>query len=164
MVAVWSFDWMFFVGAPAWQWLDDNVTLDRKIVYNYIYYYNINLEAPVTATFCSLTNFFTRTLLAIKYSNYTMHCLFLSQQPPIKPGLPHSRRFLDHKQRRTTVDRTPLDEWSVCGRDLYLTIHNTHNRETSMLSVGFEPTISADERPQTYALDRAATRTGYTMR
>ena len=29
-----------------------------------------------------------------------------------------------------------------------------------MLSVGFEPTISAGERPQTYALDRAATGTG----
>ena len=26
--------------------------------------------------------------------------------------------------------------------------------------MGFEPTISADERPQTYALDRAATGTG----
>ena len=29
-----------------------------------------------------------------------------------------------------------------------------------MLPVGFEPTISAGERPQTYALDRAATGTG----
>ena len=29
-----------------------------------------------------------------------------------------------------------------------------------MPPVGFEPTISAGERPQTYALDRAATRTG----
>ena len=27
--------------------------------------------------------------------------------------------------------------------------------------VGFEPTISAGERPKTYALDRAATGTGY---
>ena len=27
--------------------------------------------------------------------------------------------------------------------------------------VGFEPTISADERPKTYALDRAATGTGF---
>jgi hypothetical protein len=27
--------------------------------------------------------------------------------------------------------------------------------------MGFEPTISAGERPQTYALDRAATGTGY---
>ena len=29
-----------------------------------------------------------------------------------------------------------------------------------MPPVGFEPTISASERPQTYALDRAATGTG----
>jgi hypothetical protein len=30
-------------------------------------------------------------------------------------------RFLDHKQRRATVGWTPLDEWSVRRRDLYLT-------------------------------------------
>ena len=70
-------------------------------------------------------------------------------------------RFLDHTQRRTTVGRTPLDEWSARRKVLYLTTHNTHNRQTSMPSVGFEPTISAGERPQTYALDRAATGTGF---
>jgi len=32
-----------------------------------------------------------------------------------------------------------------------------------MPSVGLEPTISAGERPQTYALDRAATGTGDAM-
>ena len=31
-----------------------------------------------------------------------------------------------------------------------------------MPPVRFEPTISAGERPQTYALDRAATDTGFT--
>ena len=70
-------------------------------------------------------------------------------------------RFLDHPQRRTTVGMTPLDEWSARRRDLYLTTHNTHNRQTSMPLVGFEPTISAGERPQTYALDRAATGIGF---
>ena len=30
-----------------------------------------------------------------------------------------------------------------------------------MPPVGFEPTISVGERPQTYAIDRAATGTGY---
>jgi len=45
--------------------------------------------------------------------------------------------------------------------DLYVTTHNTHNRETSMLSALFEPTASAGERPQIYALDRAATGTGF---
>ena len=69
-------------------------------------------------------------------------------------------RFLDHSQRRITVGRTPLDEWSAHRRDLYLTTHSTHNRRTSMPPVGFEPTISEGKRPQTYALDRAATGTG----
>ena len=123
------------------------------------------------------------------------------------------RRFLlvDHTRRRTTVGRTPLDEWLAGHRCLYLTIHytknrqpcprwdsnpqsqqasgrrptpenarslgptdvtftcphfffpwryNTHNRQISMPRVGFEPTISAGERPKTYALDRVATGTG----
>ena len=70
-------------------------------------------------------------------------------------------RFLDHTQRRTTVGRTSLDEWSARRRDLYLTTHNTHNRKTSMPPVGFEPTTSAGEWSQTYALDRTATGTGH---
>jgi len=69
-------------------------------------------------------------------------------------------RFLDHTQRRITVGRTPLDEWSARRRDLYLTTHDNHNRQTSMSPAGFELTISAGERPQTYALESAATATG----
>ena len=41
-------------------------------------------------------------------------------------------RFLDHTRRRTTVGRTPLDEWSARRIHLYLTTHNTCNRQTSM--------------------------------
>ena len=51
--------------------------------------------------------------------------------PLVGLGLPpHSLAFVfrDHTQRRTTVGRTSLDEWSACRRDLYLTTHNTHNR------------------------------------
>ena len=55
-------------------------------------------------------------------------------------------RLLDHTQRRVTVGRTPLNECSVRRRDLYLKTHNTHNRQTSMPRVGFEPTIAAGER------------------
>ena len=54
--------------------------------------------------------------------------------------------FLDHT-RRNTVCRTPLDEWSARRRDLYLTTHDTHNRQISMPPVRFELTISAGERP-----------------
>jgi len=86
---------------------------------------------------------------------------FLARQPPPHWARASSfTRFLDHTQRRTTVSMTPLDEWSARRRDLYLTTHNTHHNQTSIPPVGFEPRISADERPHTYALDRAATGTG----
>jgi len=38
--------------------------------------------------------------------------------------------------------------------------YNTYKRQTSMPPAGFEPTISAGERPKTYASDRAATGIG----
>ena len=63
--------------------------------------------------------------------------------------------FLDHTQRRATVGRTPLDEWSARRRDLYLTTHDTHKRQISMPPVGFEPTISAGERPAAARLLRS---------
>ena len=92
-------------------------------------------------------------------------CLFVSgETAPQWARASSFTRFLDHTQRRTTVGRTPLDEWSARRRDFYLTTNNTHNRQTSMPSVGFEPTVWAGERPQTYALDRAATGTGSLVR
>ena len=52
--------------------------------------------------------------------------------------------FLDHTQRRTTVGRTPLDECSARRRVLYLTTHDTHNRQISMPTVGSNPTGGMD--------------------
>jgi hypothetical protein len=86
--------------------------------------------------------------------------LFLWRCDPKRVMASSFLRFLYHTQRRTTVGRTPLDKWSARSRDLYLTTHNTHNRQTSMPPVEFKPTTSAGERPQTNALDRAATWTG----
>jgi hypothetical protein len=67
----------------------------------------------------------------------------------------------------TTVGRTPLDEGSARRRDPYLTTHNTHKRQTSMLRAGYEPAIPvgepallAGDRLQTHALDRSATGIG----
>ena len=72
--------------------------------------------------------------------------VFSARAPPPQWAMASSfTRFLDHTQRRTTVGRTPLDEWSARHRDLYLTTHNTHNRETSMHPVGLEPIIPASE-------------------
>jgi hypothetical protein len=67
---------------------------------------------------------------------------------------------LDHTQTHTTFGMTPLDEGSARRRDLYMTTQTLYKRQTSMLPVGFEPTIPASARPQTYALDRAVTGIG----
>jgi hypothetical protein len=70
-------------------------------------------------------------------------------------------RFHGHTHfRHTTLGRTPLDEGTARRRDLYLTTHNTHKRQTSMPPVGFEPTILVSERPKTHELDRTATGIG----
>jgi len=74
----------------------------------------------------------------------------MAQQPLVGQGL----------RITITLGKTPLDERSARRRDLYLTTHNTHNRQTSMPSSGFESAIPASERPQTYALDRVAIGTG----
>jgi hypothetical protein len=63
--------------------------------------------------------------------------------------------------RHTTVGRTPLDKWSAPRTELYLTKHNTHNRQISMPPVGFEPAFPVIERPQTHVLDIAASNEKY---
>jgi hypothetical protein len=84
----------------------------------------------------------------------------MAGQPLGGLGLLIVRGFAITHFRHTTLGRTPLDEWSACHRDLYLTTHNTHKRQTSMSPAGFEPTIPANERLQTDALDRAVTGIG----
>jgi hypothetical protein len=49
-----------------------------------------------------------------------------------------------------TLGWTPLDEGSVCHKDLYLTTHNTQKTDIHTL-VGFKTTTPASEWPQTHA-------------
>jgi len=58
------------------------------------------------------------------------------------------------------IGRNPLDEGLTRHRELCLNTHNTHMTQTSILPERFEPAIPASERPQTHALDRAATAIG----
>ena len=81
---------------------------------------------------------------------------FVARQPPNGPRPPHYRGLII-TLKHITKGRTSLDEWLVQRRNLYLTSHHIHNRQTFMPPAGFEPTIPGSERPQTHALDRAAT-------
>jgi hypothetical protein len=58
-----------------------------------------------------------------------------------------------HWFTHTTVATTPLDEGSVRRTDLYLTTQTLTRDKHPCPPVGFEPTISASSRPQTYTLD-----------
>jgi len=63
----------------------------------------------------------------VEYINF----FFLWRCGPTRARASSFMRFLDHT-RLTTVGRTPLDEWSARRRDLYLTTHNTYNRQISI--------------------------------
>ena len=85
-------------------------------------------------------------------------CFGTTAPPPVGQGLlihevPRSHTTTHHSRhdssgRMISSSQRPLPD------------STQHSQQTSMPPVGFEPTISAGERPQTYALDRAATGTG----
>ena len=77
-------------------------------------------------------------------STWRTFLFLLTQQPPVGQGLLIHEASKSHK-RRTTVRRTPLNGWLVRGRDLYLSTHNTHMRQTSIPPLELEPTVSAAE-------------------
>ena len=106
----------------------------------------------------------TEHLVAITFGYYFSFCLFVFDAAALQWATASSfTRVLDHIQRRTTVGRTPLDEWSARLRDLYLTTHNIHNRHQCH-QWDSNPPISAGERPKTYAVDCAVIGTGIISR
>ena len=82
----------------------------------------------------------------------------MALRPNAGHGLPILEVSRSHKDASQSVGLLWTSDQLV-ARDLYLTTHNTHNKQTSMPPVGLELTISTDERQQTYALDRVATGT-----
>jgi len=76
---------------------------------------------------------------------------------PSGPGPPHYQGFMT-TLRHTTLGRTPLDEWSTCHRDLYVTTHDAHKIQTvPQQDSNRNPAM---KQPQTHALDSSATGTG----
>jgi len=126
-----------------------------------IFTLNSNFSSTINAPLCGYTQVHVSSLhLALRQCEVTDWALHLwvikwitalfnfisfpiAQQPSVGKGLliiEASHSHADH--------------------DLYFTIRNTYKRQTSMLPVGFEPTIPASERPQTHDLDRTNTGIG----
>ena len=132
-----------------------------KGIYNHIREKPRFLGCTLLQLFCGSNLRYTLfpTTNVLYYYYYYYYHFFIWRSSPQYARASLFTRFLDHTQWRTIVGRTPLDEWSARLRDLYLTTYNTHDRYPCP-PVGFETTISAGERPQTYALGRAVNRTG----
>jgi len=78
-------------------------------------------------------------------------CVFVfGATAPTGPGPPSFTRFLDHTQRRITVGRTPLYEWSARRRDLYLTTHTKHSQQTNVPALGGIRTHDLSRRAAAY--------------
>jgi hypothetical protein len=129
-------------------------------------------KLPIFSNFCHCvpqiipllfcTNFFVpvrKLSLQSGLQNVVQHtwtfCFCIQLDSPRGQRPPHCWNF-----ENTIFCRTPPDKWLSRCRDLYLTTHNTHNRQTSMPSPRFDPAIQPSEWPQTHSLDRAATGIG----
>jgi hypothetical protein len=114
----------------------------------------------LVAGFWSLSYGFSPRSFHVRFVGY-IEVFFIFQWLgcPSGPGRPRYRVFAI-TLRHTTFGRTPLENWSARRRDLYLTTHNSHKRQTSMPPGGFEPTVLASERLQPHAWDRAASGIG----
>ena len=88
----------------------------------------------------------------------TNHCGFVF----FSPLADHSLLAYEVSLSHTTTRHSQQDSSGrviIRRRDLYLTTHNTHNRQTSMTPVGFEPTIAAGKRPQSFYYTHTHTHT-----
>ena len=77
------------------------------------------------------------------------------------PNTSHDLLILEVPRSHTTTHYSRYSSESVTTPTARAILDSTqHSQKTSMSPEGFGPTVSEGERPQTYALDRAATGTG----
>ena len=95
--------------------------------------------------------------LFVSFPGATTHCvcIFTARQRTLASSF---SRFLGNTTTRHS--RQDFPGHVINPSQIPLSDNTQPSQQTSMPPVGFEPTISAGERPKTYALDRAATGTG----
>jgi hypothetical protein len=123
---------------------NDNISIILSLYLFFRIYWILVLPLHVTLTFirmsfpvmysCSRLLTVVSACLSFPLDEPLNHCtsFFLyGATAPNEPRPPHFRGFTI-TPRHITLGRTPLDEWPAQRRDLHLTTHNTHKRQTSM--------------------------------
>ena len=102
---------------------------------------------------CNIINLYSQLYV---YKN--IHTIFLWYCSQRGPRPPHSwASWITHNDASQSVELLWTSDQPVAETSTW---QHTTLTTNIYAPVGFEPTISAAERPQTYALDRAATGTG----
>jgi len=85
-------------------------------------------------------------MLFVCFHSVTTHCgcIFTARQRALASSC---SRFLDNTQRRATVGRTPLDEWSAHHRDLYLTTLTTDKHPCPRWDSNLQSQQASGRRP-----------------
>jgi hypothetical protein len=96
------------------------------------YQNNVNVRVSVTNFRVPLTA--PRTSDRLDQNVSALRTFFVSLNSPQWARASSFTRFLDHTQRRISVGRTPLDEWSARRRDVYLT--RQHSQQTDIYVSG----------------------------
>jgi len=87
---------------------------------------------------------------------FSVLCIFspMAQKSLLGQGLLINEDSQSHS-RHTTLGGIPPDKWSARRRELYLTTHNAPKWQTVKPPAGYEPAITAGEKPQPNSLDLA---------
>jgi hypothetical protein len=121
-------------------WVDLTIILKWNIkkwvvCVHFIFYYRIRPNVnTLLGSWIAQTQGITYSVAQSVFSEdlIQIHFFFYGSTVPWGPRPRHFTTLHDHTDRHTTIGRTPLDEGPARRRELYLTSHNTHNRQISM--------------------------------
>jgi len=99
-------------------------------------------------------------ILTLNFPTKHLPFIFLWRFGPTRAG--QGLLILEVTRPHTTTHHRRQDSsgWVISSSQRPLPDNTQHSQQTSMPPVGFESTISAIERPQTYAFDRTTPGTG----
>jgi len=138
----------FLIWSPEWYWVSSTLpNASRFVVFS-----SPLSRRPRTRTVVwkiqSYTSGAAITKLTLLYRQSHLYRLFCGATAKIGPRRPRGWGF-EITHRHTARGRIPLFEWSARCRVLYLTTHNTHNRQTSIVqsSTWQHTTLTTDRHP-----------------
>ena len=98
--------------------------------------------------------------LRVMYFVYTGESSYYNMLRRVSRNFFYYSSWLLSRFRHQTQTQHSVELLWARSRELHLTSHNIHKGQTSMSLVGFEPAVPPSDRPQTHALESAATGTG----